>query len=54
MSAATAGHCWSAFLGLTTALRDAKLLPASQVAKKAPTAPSAPEGAPEPLFAEGA
>jgi hypothetical protein len=49
MSEATADHCLAAFVGVSQALRDAKLLPAKAVAKKAPTAPQQPEEAPAPV-----
>ena len=42
MSTSTAGHCRDAFLGVTQALREAKLMPQRKAAAKAPAAPQEP------------
>lgn len=50
MSGPTASHCLEAFVGVCTALRDAKLLPGKGSPKKAPVAPEkAQEGAEAPV-----
>jgi hypothetical protein len=53
MSEATAGHAREAFLGVTQALREARLLPQrakpKAVPAKAPTAPVAPQNAEAPV-----
>src|SRR2546423_14935337 len=41
MSESTAGHCREAFVGVTQALREAKLLPERKPAGKAPAEPTA-------------
>ena len=47
MSESTAGHCREAFVGVTQALREAKLLPERKPAGKAPAAPTAADKAAE-------
>jgi hypothetical protein len=43
MSTATASHCLEAFRGVTTAMREAKLLPAKPKPKAEPAAPTVVE-----------
>src|SRR5438045_8934237 len=45
MSESTAGHCREAFVGVTQALREAKLLPEREPAGKASAAPTAADKA---------
>lgn len=47
MSEATASHCRDAFVGVTAALREAKLLPERRDSRKAPSAPSGAQKPPE-------
>jgi hypothetical protein len=52
MSEPTASHCLEAFVGVTTALRDAKLLPVKAPApKRVPSAPEKAQETPEPIAA---
>jgi hypothetical protein len=43
MSTATASHCLEAFRGVTTAMREAKLIPAKPKPKAEPAAPTVVE-----------
>jgi hypothetical protein len=52
MSRPTAEHCLSAFVGVSQALRDAKLLPARKAPAKPISAPSKPQTTPADATAE--
>jgi hypothetical protein len=51
MSVSAAGHCRDAFLGVTQALREARLLATRQAPKRAPVAPRRAASTQEPIDA---